>query len=248
MGSKVKFKQSFTLVELLIVVVILGILFAILLPSLHLSRRKAQQVTCLNNTRQIGIGVILQAKDNDRKLPKEDRNIPHNLIDPLMFRGDVFKAMNLPEAVWQCPANPRFGTQTDSSHGSMHDFGIPNINSSYMYLGNGYDNNSASYQVDAERRPQYMSDENAELKTIFADNVIYGGWFPARNMSNTVWDGTWMVNHAKSTQGSMIGANQFYLDGHGAWKTDYPATLDISSPNAAHTSSLGGYWSTSYWW
>ncbi len=60
-------RRGFTLIELLVVIAIIAILAAILFPVFARAREKARQTNCLNNLKQLGLGMLMYAQDYDEK-------------------------------------------------------------------------------------------------------------------------------------------------------------------------------------
>src|SRR5277367_6797926 len=64
-----KFRRAFTLLELLVVIAIIAILAALLLPVLSAAKKRAAQAACINNQKQLGLGMKMYLDDNSDIFP-----------------------------------------------------------------------------------------------------------------------------------------------------------------------------------
>ncbi|NIM06115.1 MAG: DUF1559 domain-containing protein [Armatimonadetes bacterium] len=62
-------RKGFTLTELLVIIAIMVILAAVLFPVFSRARAKARQTTCLNNLKQLALGVMMYASSWDGGAP-----------------------------------------------------------------------------------------------------------------------------------------------------------------------------------
>lgn len=112
--------QGFTLVELLVVIVIIGVLAGMLLPAITNMREKANRLACANNLKEIHKLCITYAKDNDDLLPPCDNpkaNGPVLLDEQLNLLVRHNYTRNL--KVFHCPSR---NTPTDLSKEFQYDY------------------------------------------------------------------------------------------------------------------------------
>jgi prepilin-type N-terminal cleavage/methylation domain-containing protein/prepilin-type processing-associated H-X9-DG protein len=118
-------RRAFTLIELLTVIAIIGILAAILIPTVGKVRATARDTKCLSNLRQIGVAQQLYAADNkgffarmyNPNVPAEQITWIERLRGYLSSRGND-DVKNI-DAIVNCPnrsdiVNPNVTSNDDS--------------------------------------------------------------------------------------------------------------------------------------
>lgn len=78
-ASRLAPEAAFTLIELLVVIAIIGLLAAMLMPTLGRAKEAGRSTACVSNLRQIGIALQIYVGDNNNRLPvMRDRPVVTN--------------------------------------------------------------------------------------------------------------------------------------------------------------------------
>lgn len=115
-------QRGFTLIELLAVLAVIAVLAALLFPMTRSFLQKAQATRCLNNLRQIGIGMNGFIPENNGFYPfagSDENNSWARLLEPYTGSMSRPSVKNLGKHCYYCPS-------ADVHHG-ISDYGV-NIN------------------------------------------------------------------------------------------------------------------------
>jgi prepilin-type N-terminal cleavage/methylation domain-containing protein len=89
-------RKAFTLIELLVVIAIIAILAAILFPVFAQAKAAAKKSTCVSNTKQLGLGLIMYVGDYDdvympRFFGTNTAGVPHwaDLVQPYVKNRNI---------------------------------------------------------------------------------------------------------------------------------------------------------------
>ncbi len=114
-------RKGFTLIELLVVIAIIAILAAILFPVFARARESARSISCLSNTKQLGLAYLMYSQDYDETVCLLLRRDSADAA-PVTWQ-DTLQPYMKSYAMLKCPDSP----------GGAGDFGVGPNGQSELY-------------------------------------------------------------------------------------------------------------------
>jgi competence protein ComGC len=163
-------EHAFTLVALLVVIALLAILAAMLLPALASAKKKAQDISCVNNLKQCALALKIWEGDNNDKMPmgvpEEKGGTLECVTGAETYRHFQVASNELSTPkILVCPADPERNAAMNFKH-------LNNRNVSYFVgLDNADDANPQRFLTGDRNLVGENSPENGILKLVPGQSV-----------------------------------------------------------------------------
>ena len=94
---------GFTLVELLVVLVIIGVLIGLAFPAVQAARETARRMECLNNMKQVALATLNYADVNKSQLPVGSKGVNfctwNHFLLPFLEQNNRYQSLNFGEGL-----------------------------------------------------------------------------------------------------------------------------------------------------
>jgi prepilin-type N-terminal cleavage/methylation domain-containing protein len=103
-------RRAFTLIELLVVIAIIAILAAILFPVFAQAREAARKITCISNTREIGLALQMYAADYDDTVVPNNNQVTGSASSTWRSWPDFLQPYIKNDQIFICPSSHKNGS------------------------------------------------------------------------------------------------------------------------------------------
>ena len=240
------YRQGFTLIELLVVIAIIAILAAILFPVFAQARERARAISCISNTKQLGLAELMYVQDYDETFfsnpwPGGGQN---GIVNPAnngtTFWSDLLQPYIKNTGVFSCPSN----SDVLLSTAFYVPPAVPQGSKNYYRVAYGF--GEKGVHGDQSRGPYALAELQKPAQTALLGDAVYAWNFQNCQADSEKSAGVGSYYFTRGIQDwnfygkprHFEGINFAYADGHSKFGRASKA------PQANPPNYLAGYYPT----
>lgn len=178
-------RVGFTLVELLVVIAIIGVLIALLLPAVQAAREAARRTECVNNHKQLLLGLH-NYHDVNRKFPPAATTVSNGLslhvfLLPFVEQNNLYDRFNQNEAFTStnnrpltrvevdfltCPSGPQVNADDTAADFTTHYYGVLGPTGTNATTGAAYTENTSGSHGGWSKQGIFAWNESRNMASI----------------------------------------------------------------------------------